>query len=210
MFNLPELPYDYPALEPYIDTETMHFHHDKHHASYVKNLNEALTGQTDWNNKDVNEIIREIDKVPEEIRTKVRNNAGGHANHSLYWEIMCAPTDSGKPSENLEKAINQAFGDLESFKEKFSAAALGRFGSGWAWLVIDSGKLAIMDTSNQDSPLTSGKIPILLIDVWEHAYYLKYKNLRGDYIKAWWNIVNWKKVSELFDEGMSSKGGELK
>lgn len=204
MFTLPDLPYDYSALEPFIDEETMHIHHDKHHAAYVKNLNDALAGHEDLLNKDVYEIIKNLDKIPEDIRTKVRNNGGGVANHNMFWEIMCPASESGKPSENLEKAINSSFGDFATFKEKFSAAASGRFGSGWAWLTLNDGKLSITDTANQDSPLTDGKKPILLLDVWEHAYYLKYKNVRADYIKAWWNVVNWKKVSELFDKA----GGE--
>lgn len=200
MFTLPELPYSYSALEPYIDEETLHIHHDKHHATYVKNLNDALAGYEDWLNKDINEVIKDLNDVPEEIRTKVKNNGGGHANHSMYWEVMCASKDSGKPSEKLGKAINSAFGDFPTFQEKFSAAAAGRFGSGWAWLVIDKGNLIITDTPNQDSPLSDGKTPILLIDVWEHAYYLKYKNVRADYIKAWWNIISWNKVNELFEK----------
>lgn len=200
MFSLPDLPYDYSALEPYIDTETMHIHHDKHHAAYVKNLNDALDGHDDLLSMDINELIKNLDKVPEDIRQKVKNNGGGHANHSMYWEIMCAPADSGKPSGALEKALNNSFGDFPTFQEKFSAAALARFGSGWAWLVREDEKLSITDTANQDSPVNDGKNPILLIDVWEHAYYLKYKNMRADYIKAWWNVINWKKVEELFEK----------
>ena len=205
MFTLPELPYDYAALESFIDTETMRVHHDKHHAAYVKNLNDALAGHEDWLNKDVNEILMTLDKVPEEIRTKVKNNGGGHANHSLFWEIMSGNPKSEvrNPNGELMKAIENSFTDFPTFQEKFSAAAMGRFGSGWAWLVIDQGKLAITDTANQDSPVTDGKTPILLLDVWEHAYYLKYKNMRADYVKAWWNIVNWKKVEELYESGVS-------
>lgn len=198
MFTLPDLPYDYSALEPFIDTETMHFHHDKHHAAYVKNLNDALAGHDDLLGLEAGEILADLSKVPEEIRTKVKNNGGGHVNHSMYWEIMCAQAESGKPGAPLAEAINSAFGDFPTFQEKFSATALGRFGSGWAWLVVDGGSLSILDTQNQDSPVSAGKIPVLLIDVWEHAYYLKYKNMRADYIKAWWNVVNWKKVNELF------------
>lgn len=205
MFTLPDLPYAYSALEPYIDEETLHFHHDKHHASYVKNLNDALMGHEDWLAKSVEEVVKDLDKVPQDLRTKVKNNAGGHANHSMYWEIMSMPKDSGKPEGNLEKAINETFGDFPTFQEKFSAAAAGQFGSGWAWLTLEGDKLSISSTPNQDSPLTEGKTPILLIDVWEHAYYLKYKNMRADYIKAWWNVVNWKKVNELFVKGGDNK-----
>jgi Fe-Mn family superoxide dismutase len=204
MFTLPELPYDYSALEPHIDTETMRIHHDKHHATYVKNLNDALTGHEDLLGMDVTDLIRDLNKIPEEIRTKVKNNGGGHANHSLFWEIM-GPGAGGEPGGKLMEAIKESFGDFPTFKEKFSTAGLGHFGSGWAWLVIDGEKLSILDTANQDSPVSDGKNPILLLDVWEHAYYLKYKNMRADYIKAWWNVVNWKKVEEFFE-----KAGEKK
>lgn len=206
MFTLPDLPYGYDALEPFIDSETVRIHHDKHHAAYVKNLNDALAGHDDLLSTDVNGLISDLDKVPPDIRTKVRNNGGGVANHSLFWEVMCAAGESGKPSGHLEEAINSAFGDFPTFQEKFASAALGRFGSGWAWLTLDNGTLAVTDTANQDSPLTDGKTPILLLDVWEHAYYLKYKNMRADYIKAWWNVVNWKKAEELFNKS----GGEKK
>lgn len=207
MFTLPELPYGYNSLEPFIDEETMHIHHDKHHATYVKNLNDALAGHEDWLNKDINDVIKNISEVPEDIRQKVKNNSGGHANHSMFWEIMSGNPkhEIRNPNGELMKAIENSFGDFGSFQEKFSASALGRFGSGWAWLVVDSGKLSIVDTANQDSPLTEGKIPILLLDVWEHAYYLKYRNMRADYIKAWWNVVNWKKVEELFTESGVNK-----
>lgn len=205
MFTVPDLPYDYSALEPYIDEETLHYHHDKHHAAYVKNLNEALTGQNNLLDRKIKDLLKDLNQIPEEIRTKVKNNGGGHANHSMYWEIMCTAKDSGKPGGNLEKAINEAFGDFPTFQEKFSNAAMGRFGSGWAWLVADNGKLSIVDTANQDTPLSEGKNPILLLDVWEHAYYLKYKNLRADYIKAWWNVVNWKKVGQFYEGGEKEK-----
>lgn len=213
MFTLPDLPYDYSALEPFIDSETMHLHHDKHHAAYVKNLNDALAGQPDWLNKDVEDVIKNLSSVPEDIRTKVRNNAGGHANHAMYWQTMQANPNSEKrlPSGILLRQIQKDFGDFEAFKKKFTETALGHFGSGWAWLVWKDLKLVVTDTSNQDSPLSDGAKPILLIDVWEHAYYLKYKNMRADYINAWWNIVNWEKVTQLFVEGTLAKnGGEMK
>jgi len=196
MFTLPELPYDYSDLEPHIDSETMHIHHDKHHATYVKNLNDVLNGQPDLLNMDISELLINLDKVPEEIRTKVKNNGGGHANHSLYWEIM--GKGGGEPKGELMEEITKSFGDFAKFKEQFSAKALGRFGSGWVWLIRDETGLSIVDTLNQVSPVSEGKSPILLIDVWEHAYYLKYRNMRADYINAWWNVVNWNMVEELF------------
>lgn len=204
MFTLPELPFDYAALEPYIDSETMHIHHDKHHAAYVKNLNEVLNGHEDLLNMDLEKLLKSFDKVPKDILNKVRNNAGGVANHDLFWQIMCSPDQSGKPSDELMKAFGETFGSFEAFQEKFTNAALGRFGSGWAWLVVSpstSGHnlLEIVDTGNQDSPVSENKTPILCLDVWEHAYYLKYKNMRADYIKAWWNVVNWKGVNGLYD-----------
>jgi len=195
MYTLPDLPYAYNALEPYIDEETMRIHHDKHHAAYVKNLNDVLAGSFDGIS--VEKLLTKLNDVPEAIRTKVRNNAGGHANHSLYWQIM-APKTGGKPTGNIATAIDVTFGSFEKFQELFSAAALSHFGSGWAWLVVDNGKLEITDTSNQDSPLTEGKTPLLTIDVWEHAYYLKYRNMRIEYIKAWWNVVNWAEVERRF------------
>lgn len=203
MFTLPDLPYDYSALEPFIDTETMQIHHDKHHAAYVKNLNDALVGHEDLLSMDVNDLIKDLSKVSEEIRTKVRNNAGGHANHSFFWKIM-APKSGGEPTGKLAEGIKATFGDFTQFQEKFAAAGMGRFGSGWVWLVKDptaslGQALKIVDTPNQDSPLMEGKTPVLALDVWEHAYYLKYKNLRADYIKAWWNVVNWKEVEKLYD-----------
>ena len=197
MFTVPELPYAYNALEPYIDERTMQIHHDKHHAAYVKNLNDALVGHDDWLGMSVEEVVKNLNNVPEAIRTKVKNNAGGHANHSLFWQIM-APKSAGKPSGALAQAVDATFGNFQTFQEKFSAAGVGRFGSGWAWLVVDSGKLAIMDTANQDSPFTESKTPILALDVWEHAYYLKYQNMRADYIKAWWNVVNWGEVERRY------------
>ena len=198
MFVLPSLPYDYKALEPWIDEETMHIHHDKHHAAYVDNLNKLLDGKEDLLKMDINELLKNLDKVPEDIRQKVINNAGGHANHSLFWTFM-TPKSLGGPSGKLLEAINKTFESVDSFKEKFSQTGIGRFGSGWAWLVKDVRELKIMDTSNQDSPLSKGLTPILCLDVWEHAYYLKYQNKRADYINAWWNVVNWKEVERLFE-----------
>jgi len=201
MFTLPDLPYAYNALEPSIDERTMQIHHDKHHAAYVKNLNDALAGHDDLLAMPIEELMRSLDNVPEAIRTKVRNNGGGHANHTLFWEIMGPSDPKGAPRpprDDLGNAINKAFGSFEKFQEVFSAAALNRFGSGWAWLIVDGGKLAIVDTPNQDTPLMEGKTPILGLDVWEHAYYLKYQNLRADYIKAWWHVVNWANVEKRF------------
>lgn len=188
MFTLPELPYAANALEPYIDNQTMEIHHGKHHAAYVKNLNDVLPDKED---KDLEDILKSLDKLPEEIRTKVKNNGGGHYNHSLFWHMM---TPGGSPLEGkLLEAINTTFGNVDGFKEKFTAAALGRFGSGWAWLLMDNGQLTIDSSANQDLPV--GKI-LLGLDVWEHAYYLKYQNRRADYIVAWWNVVNWSWVSK--------------
>lgn len=197
MFTLPELPYKYSALEPYIDEETMKIHHDKHHGTYVTNLNEFLKGQQQYLSMDVFKLMTHLDELPQEIRTKVRNNGGGHANHTFFWEIMGSKA-GGTPDGEVGKAIQVSFGDFEKFQEAFSKAGVGRFGSGWAWLVLDSGKLSITDTPNQDNPWMEGKTPILGLDVWEHAYYLKYQNKRADYIKAWWNVVDWNKVEERF------------
>ncbi len=197
MFVLPELPYPYEALEPHIDTETMHIHHDKHHATYVNNLNDVLKDHPNFLKMDILELIKNLHKVPQEIRTKVTNNAGGHANHSIFWTVM-GPKGGGEPKGELAKAIKSTFGDFATFKEKFSAAAVGRFGSGWAWLVMTNKNLEIIDTANQDSPLSAGKFPLLTFDVWEHAYYLKYQNRRADYIAAWWNVVNWGEVEKRF------------
>lgn len=203
MFTLPDLPYAYTALEPFIDAQTMKLHHDKHHAAYVKNVNDALAGQSELVQMDVNDLIQKLDRVPESVRTKVRNNAGGHANHSLFWTIMCA-NSSKKPMGELTNAIDEVFGSFSAFQEKFSATALNRFGSGWAWLVVDGGKLAIMDTPNQDSPLMQGKYPVIGLDVWEHAYYLQYQNRRADYISAWWNVVHWEQADVQFLNALSS------
>ena len=198
-FELPPLPYDYNALEPYIDEQTMHLHHDKHHQAYVTNLNTALEGQSQFANLSVEDILRRINEVPENIRTAVRNNGGGHANHSMYWQIM-KPSGGGAPSGALAQGITDAFGSLDEFKAKFNDAGAKRFGSGWAWLVMDgTGKLQVTSTANQDSPLMDGQKPIMGNDVWEHAYYLKYQNRRADYLAAWWNVVNWDEVAKRFD-----------
>ncbi len=196
-FSLPPLPYDYAALEPHIDEQTMRIHHDKHHATYVNNVNTALENQPELQGKSIEELLRDINSVPENIRTAVRNNGGGHANHTLFWEIM-GPNGGGQPTGELAAAIDQSFGSFDAFKEQFAKAATTRFGSGWAWLLADGGRLEITSTQNQDSPLMEGRTPILGLDVWEHAYYLKYQNRRPDYINAWWNTVNWDAVSERF------------
>jgi len=197
-FELPPLPYDYSALEPHIDTQTMQIHHDKHHAAYVNNLNTALEGQSSLQGQSIEDILRNINDVPESIRTAVRNNGGGHANHTLFWEIM-GPNGGGEPTGALANAIQKAFGDFHSFKAKVIDAGTKRFGSGWSWLVTDSsGNLQVISTANQDSPLMDGQIPLLGVDVWEHAYYLKYQNRRPDYLNAWWNTVNWEAVAKRF------------
>ena len=193
-YTLPDLPYAFDALEPYIDEETMHLHHDKHHNTYVTNLNAAIEKHPELGEKTIEELLSDMDAVPTDIKTAVRNNGGGHANHSFFWKIM-APNAGGEPTGAIKEAIDEAFGDFATFKEEFKKAAAGRFGSGWAWLVMENGKLAITSTANQDSPLMEGKTPILGLDVWEHAYYLKYKNLRPDYIEAFWNVVNWEEVN---------------
>lgn len=196
-YELPPLPYDYNALEPHIDEQTMRIHHDKHHAAYVNNVNAALEKYPELQGRSIEELIGNLDSVPEDIRTAVRNNGGGHANHTLFWEIM-GPNASGEPQGALAQAINDSFGGFAQFKEQFAKAATTRFGSGWAWLVMDGDRLSITSTQNQDSPLMEGKTPLLGLDVWEHAYYLKYQNRRPDYINAWWNVVNWNKVAELY------------
>jgi Fe-Mn family superoxide dismutase len=200
-YEVPPLPYDYNALEPHIDDETMHLHHDKHHQAYVTNANDALEG-TEWADRPVQEVLQNLDSIPEDKRAKVRNNAGGHYNHSLFWEWM-SPDGGGEPDGALREAIDSAFGSFEEFKNKFKAAGVGQFGSGWAWLVHDGSGLAIVSTPNQDNPISQGKAPLLGVDVWEHSYYLKYQNRRPDYIDAWWNTVNWSKVAE----GFQSAGG---
>ncbi len=200
--QLPPLPYAYDALEPHIDTQTMQIHHTKHHQAYVDNLNKAVVDSpvASWSLED---LIAKLHQVPEAIRTAVRNHGGGHLNHSLFWQMM-APNAGGTPSGELAQAIANAFGSFDSFKEKFTAAALGRFGSGWAWLVVKpSGHLEVTSTANQDSPLTDGDRPILGVDVWEHAYYLRYQNRRNEYVQAWWNVVNWAFVGDLLRKARS-------
>ena len=192
--ELPDLPYDFNALAPHIDEQTMRIHHGKHHAAYVAKLNGALEAHPDLQGKSVEELIGDLDALPEGIRTAVRNNGGGHANHTLFWQIM-APGAGGAPTGQIADAINSAFGSFDGLKEKFAAAAMGRFGSGWAWVVADGGSLSIESSPNQDSPRMSGKNAVLGLDVWEHAYYLNYQNRRPDYIAAWWNVVNWAEVN---------------
>jgi len=196
-FSLPALPYAYDALEPHIDARTMEIHHTKHHQAYVNNLNAAIEKAPELANKSLDDLMRGINSVPEAVRTAVRNNGGGHWNHSMFWELMGA-NKGGEPTGKLAGAIKSAFGDFSKFKEQFAAAGAGRFGSGWAWLINDGGKLSITSTPNQDNPLMDGKSAILGLDVWEHAYYLKYQNRRPDYITAWWNVVNWDAVSKRF------------
>ncbi len=207
MFTLPDLLYPNNALEPYIDERTMQIHHDKHHAAYVKNLNDALVGQEELLTMPIEELMKNLASVPDAVRTKVRNNGGGHFNHSLFWTVMSAnPTGkSTMPSGELKSAVDNTFGSFEKFQEQFTASAMGRFGSGWVWLTLDGGKLKIEDSANQDNPLMEavpagrqGRTPILGLDVWEHAYYLKYQNVRADYVKSWWNVVNWKEVERRF------------
>lgn len=199
LFKLPKLNYSYEALEPHIDQVTMETHHSKHHQAYIDNLNKALEGHEDLQNKDIEELIKELDAVPENIRTAVRNNGGGHYNHALFWELL-SPDGGGIPKGELAEKIDQDLGGFDKFKENFKKAALGQFGSGWAWLVLANGKLAIVSTPNQDNPISQGKVPLFGIDVWEHAYYLKYKNKRNDYIDSLWNIVNWNKVEEFYEK----------
>jgi Fe-Mn family superoxide dismutase len=195
--QLPPLPYDFAALEPHIDTQTMQIHHGKHHATYVSNLNAALEKYPDLQSKSVEDLLRDLSKVPEDIRTAVRNNGGGHLNHSMFWQIM-GPKAGGAPSGALGDAIKLSFGSFDAFKEQFAKAAMGRFGSGWAWLIASDRKLSIESTPNQDNPIMEGKKAIAGLDVWEHAYYLKYQNRRADYIAAWWNVVNWAEVGKRF------------
>lgn len=197
-FKLPTLPYEYDALEPHIDARTMEIHYSKHHAGYTNNLNNALDGYPDFQSKSIEEILANLNAIPEAIRTAVRNNGGGFANHTLFWNVM-GTNGGGTPGGALAEAINDKFGDFESFKDLFSKAGATRFGSGWAWLALKSGgELEVLSTPNQDSPITQGMTPILGLDVWEHAYYLKYQNRRGDYIAAWWNVVNWAAVEKNY------------
>lgn len=197
-FTVPPLPYAYDALEPHVDEATMHLHHDKHHQAYVDKANAALEG-TEFANKSIEEILKRLDDLPENIRTAVRNNGGGHYNHTLFWDFM-QPGGGGEPTGKLAQAIDEEFGSFAEFQAKLKDAAVNRFGSGWAWLVYDGSKLEVVSTANQDSPISDGKTPLLGIDVWEHAYYLKYQNRRPDYVDAWWNTVNWETVAERFEK----------
>ena len=200
-YEVPPLPYDYSALEPFIDTQTMHLHHDKHHQAYVTNLNAAIEKAPELKDLSAEDLVKSLENVPEAIRTAVRNHGGGHVNHSMFWSIMGANA-GGEPQGAIADAIKKTFGDFASFKEKFNDAGLKQFGSGWAWLVRDAaGALKIMSTPNQDSPLSQGFYPVLGNDVWEHAYYLKYQNRRADYLKEWWNVVNWPEVNQRFQQG---------
>jgi Fe-Mn family superoxide dismutase len=199
--ELPPLPYAYDALEPHIDKETMTLHHDKHHQAYVNNLNTALEKYPDLQGKSAEELIRDLNSVPEDIRMAVRNNGGGHVNHTMFWEIM-GPNGGGQPTGAIADAINQAFGSFDDFKKQFNDAGVKRFGSGWVWLVrSSSGQLQITSTQNQDNPISEGQTPILGNDVWEHAYYLKYQNRRPDYLSAWWNTINWDEINRRFGQG---------
>jgi superoxide dismutase, Fe-Mn family len=201
-YEVPPLPYPYDALEPHIDEQTMHLHHDKHHQAYVDNANKALDG-TEWADRPVEEVLANLEILSEDIRTAVRNNAGGHHNHSLFWEIM-GPDGGGEPSGSLAAAIESTFDGLDQLKEQVNDAGVKRFGSGWTWLVHDGTGLAVVSTANQDSPITNGQTPLLGIDVWEHAYYLKYQNRRPEYLAAWWNVVNWSAVQQRYDEAGGS------
>ncbi|WP_027963444.1 superoxide dismutase [Halalkalibacillus halophilus] len=198
-FELPELPYAYDALEPHIDKETMNIHHTKHHNTYVTKLNAALEGHSDLQDKSLEELLTGLDSLPSDIQTAVRNNGGGHANHTLFWTVL-SPNGGGNPTGELADKINEKFGSFDQFKEEFTTAATGRFGSGWAWLVVKNGNLEITSTPNQDTPVMDGVTPVLGLDVWEHAYYLKYQNRRPDYIKEFWNVVNWDEVAKRYEE----------
>ncbi len=197
--TLPRLPYDFGALEPHIDAKTMEIHHGKHHATYVEKLNAALQKAPELEKKSIDDLMRSISSAPESVRTAIRNNGGGHWNHSLFWQIM-APRGGGEPDGALADAIRSGFGSFDKFKEQFAEAGKGQFGSGWAWLVVDGGQLSVESTPNQDNPLMQGRQSILGLDVWEHAYYLKYQNQRPDYITAWWNVVNWPEVAKRFEK----------
>lgn len=203
-FKLPPLPYAYNALEPHIDAQTMRFHHDKHHAAYVKNLNAAIAKYPELKGRSAEQLLRDINRVPEDIRTTVRNNGGGHVNHTMFWNIM-KPNGGGEPTGAIAAAIKQNFGSFEEFKKQFNSSGEKRFGSGWAWLVRNrDGKLQVTSTANQDSPLMEGNYPIMGNDVWEHAYYLKYQNRRPDYLNAWWNVVNWNEINKRFEQASSN------
>lgn len=197
-YELPKLPYTYDALEPNFDKETMEIHYTKHHNTYVTKLNEAVAGHPELASKSAEELVTNLDSVPEDIRGAVRNHGGGHANHTLFWSIL-SPNGGGAPTGNLKAAIESEFGTFDEFKEKFNAAAAARFSSGWAWLVVNDGKLEIVSTANQDSPLSDGKTPVLGLDVWEHAYYLKFQNRRPEYIDTFWNVINWDEANKRFD-----------
>lgn len=197
-FKLPELPYAYDALEPHIDEATMKLHHDKHHATYVEKTNGALEKHPELAEKTIEELVADLQSVPEDVRTVIRNNGGGHANHTFFWEIL-SPNGGGEPTGALKEAIEETFGSFDKFKEELSAAAAGQFGSGWGWLVLNNGKLEVTSTANQDSPLTEGKTPIIGVDVWEHAYYLNYQNRRPAYLEAFWNVVNWEEAGKRYD-----------
>lgn len=204
MHILPELPYSPSSLEPFIDTQTMTIHHEKHHASYVDNLNKALEVHPEFQNKEAWDLLSNLDAIPEDIRTKVKNNGGGHANHSFFWKLLCPQSESGTPSDAVKQLIEKNFTDMTTFQTKFKEAALSRFGSGWVWLVLtDKDTLEITSTANQDTPWMEGKDAILGLDVWEHAYYLKYQNKRPDYVDAWWNIINWKQVEDNLAKAIS-------
>ncbi|PZM64805.1 superoxide dismutase [Paenibacillus dendritiformis] len=200
-FTLPELSYGYDELEPYLDARTMEIHHKKHHAAYVANLNQALSSSPQFKNATVEQLISHLDDIPEDIRTAVRNHGGGHYGHSLYWSIM-SPTGGGDPKGDIGKGIEKHFGSFEQLKEDLTKAALSRFGSGWGWLVVNGDKLEVMSTPNQDTPLADNKTPILVVDVWEHAYYLQYQNRRPDFVSSWWNVVNWEEVNRRYNEAV--------
>jgi len=200
MHELPKLPYEYNALEPHIDEQTMKIHHDKHHQAYIDKLNAAIKG-TELENKEINEVLKDLNSVPEDIRTAVRNHGGGHSNHSFFWKIM-APNAGGEASGVVADAIKEAFGGFDKFKEIFTEAAMTRFGSGWAWLIVENGKLAVTSTANQDTPISNGMTPILGLDLWEHAFYLKVQNRKPEYIENWWNVVNWKQVEENYNQAV--------
>ncbi len=204
MFTLPDLPYEYDALAPFISSQIQHLHHDKHHRAYVDKLNIALEKYPDWQNKSIEEIIKSLDNLPDDVKTAVRNNGGGHYNHSMFWEMM-APASNQSPTGALLDKIQHSFGDVDSFKKQFGDNAMKIFGSGWQWLILDGDRVSLFSTPNQDNPLEKGKAPLLGLDVWEHAYYLQYYNRRPDYVEAWWNVVNWDNVARRLDEAMKSK-----